>query len=231
MDDYVRVRFNCIERVHFFGQKPELAPLTPKEISFLGGVATAWNGLKAYMMDQGTGNREFREGATERLLMVKEIWAMNRRIADIARSIAEEGVDPGMAEKFRLPRDNRTYLLAAITALAFADQVEQYEALFTERNLAPTFLDDLRGHVTAFETASGIRVGGLAVQTTGTAGLELLAKDGLKNVRMLRPLIREKLKNQPALQAAWDLAARVAKRGSVEDPVEPPPPPPEGSGS
>jgi hypothetical protein len=48
----------------------------------------------------------------------------------------------------------------------------------------------------------------------GTAGLELLAKQGLKYVRLLRPLISEKLKNNPALQASWKLVSRVASSGS-----------------
>jgi hypothetical protein len=229
MDDYVKRIFNCAERVHFFGEKPELAPLSPKETTFFAGVTTAWTGMKAYNVDQGTGNRGFREGAAERRLLVDAMRSMNRRIADLAKSIAEEGVDPGIAEKFRLPRKNGTYLVVAGTALGFADEAEPIEALFTERGMEATFVADLRALVTEFETASGVRVGGLAVQTTGTAGLKQLAKEALKFVRLLRPVISEKLKGQPAVQAAWLLASRVAKRGTVEAPATPPEPP--GSGS
>src|SRR5688500_15203373 len=73
------------------------------------------------------------------------------------------------------------------------------------RRTASSSGDDRRGMVTARETASGIRVGGLAAQITGTAGLNQLTRDGLKYVRLLRPLISEKLKNEPALQAAWKM--------------------------
>ena len=221
MKNYELRVFNCAERSHFFLQKPEVGVLTAKEMVFATSLAAAYTGLKSYFVDQGAGNRGFREGAAERRLLVSAMVAMNRRIADLAKSVAEEGVDPGMAEKFRLPR-NRTHLNVASTALGFANEAEPIEALFTERGMEATFVDDLRGLVTAFETASGVRVGGLAVQTTGTAGLALLTVDALKHVRLLRPLISEKLKNQPALQAAWKMAARVAKRGAAEVPATPP---------
>jgi hypothetical protein len=231
MNDYELRVYNCVERSHFFVQKPELLPLTAKETAFATALGAAYTGLKAYAVDQGTGNRGFREGAAERRLLVHAMWAMNRRIADLAKSIAEEGVDPGITEKFRLPGKNHAYLVVASTALGFANEAEPIEALFTERGMEATFVDDLRGLVTAFETASGVRVSGLAVQTTGTAGLKQLTTDGLKYVRLLRPLISEKLKNQPALQAAWTMAARVARRGTVEVPLTAPVPAPSGSGS
>jgi hypothetical protein len=229
-NDYTRRRFNCVERVHYFGQKPELAPLTPKEVTLFAGVTASWTGLKAHDVAQGTGTRGFREGAAERRLLVGAIWAMNRRIADMAKSIAEEGEEPGIAEKFRLPRGNRTYQMVASTGLGFANEAEPIKALFIERGMEATFVTDLRAMVTEFETAAGVRVGGLAVQITGTAGLAQLAREGLKFARLLRPLINEKLKAQPALQAAWQLASRVAKPGAVEVPVTPPPATP-GSGS
>lgn len=232
MTKYVRVRFNCIESVHLFGQKPELLPLTPKETALFAGVETAYDGLKSSMVDQGSGNRGFREGAAERRLLVHEIWDMCRRISDIAKSIAEEGVDPGMEEKFRLPHKNRTFLKVAATALGFADDAEPIVALFTERGLEATFVADLRAKVTAFETASGTRHSGLSVQTTGTFGLNLLARQGLKFVRLLRPVIAEKLKNNLPLQASWKLAARVASGGSSPAPAGGGTgQPPEGSGS
>ena len=103
-NDYIRRYFNCVERVHYFGQKSELAPLSPKETTFFAGVTTAWTGLKGHDVLQGMGERGFREGTAERRLLVGAIWKMNRRIADIAKSIAEEGVEPGIAEKFRLPQ-------------------------------------------------------------------------------------------------------------------------------
>jgi hypothetical protein len=230
MRNIVRVRFECIEGVHLFRLKPEMAPLTPKETTLFAGVETAYHGLKDYLVDQGTGNRAYREGAAARRLLVYEMWAMSRRISDIARSIAEEGADPGMAEKFRLPRANRTYLTVAAIASGFADAAEPLLALFTERGMEATFVADLRAKVTAFETASATRARGLSVQTTGTAGLLLLAKQGLKFVRLLRPVITEKLKNNPALLASWKLVSRVASTASVAVPTGGEEQPPEGSG-
>ena len=230
MDDYERRLFNCIERVHFYGAKPELAPLTPKETTLFAGVTSAWNGMKNWNADKGTGNRNFREGCNERRRIIGLLSAMNRRIADMAKSIALEGVKPGLAERFRLPR-NRTYDVVVATAQGFAAEAEAEEALFIERGMPATFIADLEALIPQFVAAGGTRLGGLSVQTTGTAGLKILAKQGLKFVQLLRPIIREKLNAQPALQAAWNLAARVARRGATEPVTTPPPSPPESGGS
>ena len=149
-NDYIRRYFNCVERVHYFGQKTELAPLSPKETTFFAGVTAAWTGLKGHDVAQGTGTREFREGASNRRLLVGAIWTMNRRIADMAKSIAEEGVEPGIAEKFRLARGNRTYQTVASTGLGFANEADPIKALFIERGMEATFVTDLRALVTEF---------------------------------------------------------------------------------
>ena len=229
MNDNVRRVFNCTERVHFFGAKPELAPLTPKETTLFAGVTAAWNGMKNWSADQGSGNRGFREGCDERRRLIGLIRGTNRRIADIAKAISLEGVEPGMAERFRIPNTD-TYDVVVATAQGFAAEADSVEALFTERGMSATFIADLEALITEFQTASGTRVDGLSVQTTGTAGLELLASQGLKFVQLLRPIIREKLKAQPALLAAWNLAARVARRGAAEPVATPPPPESSGSG-
>jgi hypothetical protein len=230
MEDYTRRRFNCVERVHFYAGKPELAPLTPKETTLFAGVTAAWNGMKTWNVDQGMGNRGFREGCAERRRLISSMSSMNRRISDLAKSIALEGVNPGLAERFRLPR-NRTYDVVIATAQGFAAEADSVEALFIERGMPATFIADLEALIPQFQTAGGTRVDGLATQTAGTAGLELLARQGLKFVRLLRPIIREKLQSQPALQAAWNLASRVAARGAAEPAGTPPTPPPESSGS
>jgi hypothetical protein len=233
MTNYQMRVFNCMESSVHFLQKPEVLPLTPKETSFATPLAAAYAGVKLHLVDQGVGNRGFREGALERFGMVDAIASMNRRIADIAKSIAEEGVDPGLAEKFRLPR-RRNYLTVVGTGLGFADEAEPIEALFTERGMEATFVADLRALVTEFETASGVRVNGRSVQTTGTAGIAQLTREGLRYVRLLRPLIHERLKTNVPLQTAWGMAARVANRETEVTPSTPPPdpvpvPPPSGS--
>jgi hypothetical protein len=219
MTNYELRVYNCIEASVHFLQKGEVLPLTPKESSFATPLAAAYAGIKAYLVDQGVGNRGFREGASERLRIVRAIRSLNRRISKIAKSIAEEGVEPGIAEKFRISHKVRTQMMAVSTGLGFAAAAEPIAALFVERGMEPTFVAEMRALVTAYETASGRRVSGLAVQTTGTAGIAQLTREGLRYVRMLRPLLHERLKNDVPMQTAWEMASRVARRGTVETPA------------
>jgi hypothetical protein len=230
MNEYVILRANCAERVHFFGEQPELAPLSAKETALFTSLTTTWTALKAAAVRQGAGNRVFHDGTLERRLIASELRAGCREIAEVAKAIELEGVMPGISERFRMPR-RPTYAVLIATAEDFAAGADPIKALFIERGLAATFVDDLEGLVADFGASSGTRFGGLSNQTEGTAGLEVLADAALKLVQQLRPIISAKLKNQPALLAAWKLASRVESRGTGAESVTPPAPEPPGSGS
>jgi hypothetical protein len=65
-----------------------------------------------------------------------------------------------------------------------------------------------RAQVTAFRGATGVKIEGVTDHVAGTAGLEVTARAGLTAVRTL---MRVHLKTEPALLAAWNLAARVER--------------------
>ena len=240
MENRIKVHYNCIGRVHYISLDPELLPLTPAETPLFAGVTTAWNQLKSWAMGQEGGKRAFHEGVFERVGAVHLLRKDMVAITEMARSIELSGADPGISERFRMP-ERRSYASMVASAEAFAEAAEAAKALFTARGMAATFVDDLEAKIALVEGGAGIRAGGLTRLNSGTAGLRIAAKQGMEYVRQLRPMVRARLKDKPALAAAWNLACRVESRSSVGSP---PPgddsggsgsggttPPPSGSGS
>jgi len=233
MQKILKSQFNCIERVHLISLDDDFLPLTAAETPLFAGVTAAWTELKDWAADQEGGKRGFREGSLERRLAARALRKSMLEIAEMARSIELSGVDPGIAERFRMPAQH-TYAALFASANAFAEAAEAAKALFIARGLAPTFVTDLTALIAVFGTGSGERGNGLTRWTTGTAGVAVAAKKGMDFVRQLRPMVRARLKADPALAAAWDLAARVASPGTIgtgETPAPTAPPSGGGSGS
>jgi hypothetical protein len=239
MENRIKVHYNCIGRVHYISLDPELLPLTPAETPLFAGVTTAWNQLKSWALGQEGGKRAFHEGVFERIGAVRLLRQDMVAIAEMARSIELSGVDPGISERFRMP-SKRTYATMVASAEAFAEAAETAKALFTARGMAATFVDDLEAKIALVGGGEEARAGGLTRQNSGTAGLRIVAKQGMDFVRQLRPMVRARLKDKPALAAAWNLACRVESRSSVGSPPDEgsggsgsggTTPPPSGSGS
>ena len=224
MNDRIKVHYNCIGRVHYISLDPELLPLTPAETPLFTGVTTAWTQLKDWALGQEGGKRAFHEGVFERRAVARDLRKSMLDIAEMARSIELSGADPGISERFRMPA-KRAYATLVASAQSFAEAAEEAKALFTARGFAATFVDDLEAKIAMFDAGDGTRASGLTRQNSGTAGLRIAAKVGMDCVRQLRPMVRARLKDKPALAAAWDLACRVEARNSVGSP-----PPGDGSG-
>jgi hypothetical protein len=224
MEIKIKRETDSMERVDLFGKREDVT-LTPKLSGLFTNLGTKLTQLRNWGSSQVSGEQGQSAGVVERRLLVKDIRGDVREIADIAKSMEEEG-QVGMAELFRYPRYS-TYEALLFTAESFADRAQPMVAEFTARGLAATFVTDLRALITAFRAATDVKHGGRADRSAGTAGLAATAAAGMKIVRMLRPLMRVHLKADPALLAAWNLAARVErppKRAKTEEPpVENPP--------
>ena len=210
----------CVDQ---FGKKPELV-LTSTETPHFATVATNLAAARSFGTEQVSGRSGYREGAAERQGLASDIYKLLRRMANMAKSMEEEG-DIRAAERFRLPPKS-TYEALLATAESFKDKATPMAAAFVARGFAATFLDDLDAKITALGVATGLKVEGGADQVAGTAGLDHFVRAGMKAVRILRPIMREHLKDDPALLAAWNSAARVA-RSAKKEPVEMPAPAPE----
>lgn len=197
----------CIGRVVVFGDRDDVTFGT-KETALFTSLVPIKVALTASGSQQAGGNRGFREHANERAVAAKSARTLMRDIAEIAKSLAERGEDIGANEAFRMP-PNTSYARLASAALAFVDLVEPRKALFIERGLAATFVEDLEGMIATLSSAGETTGTSLSRQVGGTAGLEILANDGMKIVRELRSILRLKLRNTPGLLAEWESVARV----------------------
>jgi hypothetical protein len=215
MNLYVKFRFEAVERVHFFGEKPELVR-TPAETPLFTSITATWTAMKNWGVDQVGGNQGFRAGALERRIARDTILESMREISDMAMGLAVAGTLPAGGEMFRMPR-SRTFVHVAAAAQAFADAAEPVKALFIAGGLPATFVEDLEALLPTLDTATGARQTSLFDQTAGTAGLKALADEGLRLIQQLRPMMRTHLKNQPALLEAWNLASRVSRRRDGEE--------------
>ena len=218
MKTQIKLEMEAMDRVDLFGKKPELT-LTPKLTGLFATVGTYLTALRNWGEEQIAGLQDRQAGVVQRRILAKDIRSRLLEISDVAKSMEEEG-DVGTAELFRYPV-RATYETLILTAETFAERAQPIVAQFTDRGLAATFVTELRAQITAFRDATGVKNGGRATRAAGTAGLAATAAAGMKAVRTLRPLMRVHLKAQPALLAAWKLAARVeraARAAAVETP-------------
>lgn len=197
----------CVGRVVAFGGRPDLT-FTAKETALFTSLAPIKTALSTAAAKQSTGNRGFRENANERVFAATSLRSMLRDIAEIAKSLAERGEDVGAKEAFRMP-PHSSYANLAAAAQAFVDLVEPRKVLFTDRGLAATFVEDIEARIATLSAAGADRDTDLGSQVGGTAGLEILAKQGMAIVRELRSIMRVKLRLTPGLFEEWHSIARV----------------------
>ena len=222
MQNYIKLVAEAASRVIVFGNKDDVT-FQPKEVSLFTLVGAGWTALQAAGTSQADGGRGFREGTKERRFARKDLRDAMRDISEIAKAIDEEGVDVGMAERFRLPPHSLNYIAMAMVARAFAEAAEPRKALFIERGLAVTFVEDLSALIALVEGAADTREEGRGAQVGGTSALESVARDTLRHIRQLRSILRVRLRDNPALLAEWMTAARVHSAGSSAPAATPPP--------
>ena len=206
MNTKVKLGSEAIDRVDLFGKREDLT-LTPKLTGLFTTLGVTRTTVRNWGTEQVSGDQDQSAGVVERRLLAKDIRSNVRDIADIAKSMEEEG-QAGMVELFRFP-PRSTYEALMLTAESFAARALPMVAEFTARGLAATFVTELRAQVTAFRGATDVKHGGRADRTAGTAGLAATVAEGLKTIRTLRPLMRVHLKANPALLEAWNLASCV----------------------
>ena len=221
MKKIITRKSECVGRVVAFGGRTDIV-FTPKETELFTNLAAIKTALYGAGAQQSGGNRGFREHANEREFAAATTRTLMRDIAEIAKSLAERGEDVGAAEAFRMPPKG-SYVKLAAAAQAFHDLVEPRKALFIERGLAATFVEDMEALIATLNSAGDTTGTERARQVGGTAGLDILADNGLAIVRELRAIMRVKLRSNPALHAEWASLARVHTNAPAEGNEEPAP--------
>jgi hypothetical protein len=139
-----------------------------------------------------------------------------------ARAMALD--DPGLENKFRIPR-NASDQEVLNAARAFLTDATPLAAEFIRHEMPPDFLDDLRAAIADMEQVITERNHSREDRITSTASLGLIIAKGIKLVKQVNAVVHNKYRNDPATLAAWVSASHIERRKSKPSPPDAPPPP------
>jgi hypothetical protein len=146
-------------------------------------------------------------------------------IEAISRTAKAMALDtPGLEDKFRLPRSPNDAALLH-TARAYLSDAQPLKPEFLKFAMPDDFLEDLQADIAAFETASSTKNSATANHLSATAGIDESLAKGLKAVRQLKAVVKNKYRNNPAKLSVWASVSHV-ERASGKPEVELPPGPP-----
>ena len=132
---------------------------------------------------------------------------------------------PGLETKFRMPRNGTDQAL--ITAgRAFAADAVPLAGEFQKHEMPAHFVDELNADIAALEEAISGRARSRDSPVTATASLDATVERGIKAVRRLHAMVRNKFRDDPAALAAWESASHGARRARTVAPPQPEPPQP-----
>ena len=195
-------------------------PLTPAialATAQIGKIQLSISQLTALGADQDGGGAMRSGSAADRRRIAKSIRKALSRIARVGKQLDQE-LYPGTAQQFRCSTNSYAELMNR--GNAFIDAIGAVKAAFVEHGLPADFDEQLAELLAQFNTA-GVRTnGGLHKQMDGTAGMEESAKKGVKAVRVLDSIMREKLKDDPAELSVW-IKTQQIKSGPTTEEEEP----------
>jgi hypothetical protein len=206
-------------RVDQFCGDPEIV-LPPAGVTLRTELGATITALEQLGSDQVSGQGEKSAGATNRQLTAEDLRKKVRGVSRVAGRLNSE-VHPGVAEKFKMPR-NKAFEVLIITARSFVSElVAPLRAVFAD-HLGEPYLVELETLVTQFDTATDRKSAGLSDQVESTAGLDDAADRGLKIVKRLDAIMVELLADRPAKLAAWKSISRVERRTNPTAPTTTP---------
>jgi hypothetical protein len=134
-------------------------------------------------------------------------------IADAAHSLVLIGT-PGLQGKFLMPRSGGDAALLN-TARAFQTDAAAFSTQFISLGLPATFITQLGTDITDFETAIKTKGAGTGAQAGATGGLENTANKAAIALHVLKTIVPNTYKNDPAKLAEWASASHVEKHTPV----------------
>ncbi len=225
MHNIVKRQIEMLEGVPPFAHKPEII-LNAEATALVGSIETVLASLSTLASNQVTGAAEFHAGTDAKVIYVDQMLVYMRGMSKIARDLPAETY-PGVREKFRLPRQQTSYLAYVAAARSFIEQAGPIKAVFVANGLPADFdeiVTDLAGHL---EDAIEDQKSGLTTQVGSTAGLAAKAREGVKLVRRLDGIFSFQFRNDPVLLPEWqsvshiELPPRRKKDDEPETPAAP----------
>jgi len=134
-------------------------------------------------------------------------------IADAAHSLVLLGT-PGLQGKFLMPRSGGDAALLN-SARAFQTDAAAFSTQFIGLGLSATFITQLGTDITDFETAIKAKGAGSGARSGATGGLEDTANKAAIALHVLKTIVPNTYKNDPAKLAEWATASHVEKHTPV----------------
>ena len=184
-------------------------------------IAAVVDELEGHAAAESTGRSKAREGTAGRASAREAILEGLRILRRTARSMSYS--TPGLEEKFPAPhkQDGQELLNTARSALAAALPLK---AEFLRREVPESVLQDLEADIAAYQTALTGQNTGRDESLTAAASIDGAVGRGLDALRELDPIVRNKLRDNPALLAAW-LGAKRTERATRRNNKHAPPTP------
>jgi hypothetical protein len=227
MDDLENRRREMFMRVHGFGaaRSTDFAPTTLVGQLFID-LAGIISELNQHATAQATGLGGAQQGTSTRAVARQALRDDLRAINRTAEAIAQDV--PGFDDQFRVPPvgNDQNLLHAARAILANA---APESARFISHELPADFLGDLSTAITNFETAMNHQSTSVGTHVSAGAAIDAAIAEGLKIVKKLDAIVRNKYANDPATLAEWTSASHTERgpkrRQSPSSSPSPPAPP------
>lgn len=214
MNHHERRRYDMFIRVAQFGadNAADFPPGSVGATQFaeVGAVVTR---LQELLGDQSEGfsdaRFEYQNKDTARENLREEIVDINRT----ARSMVY--LVPGIDTMFRMPRNATDADLLAV-GRAFHQNSEQYNDQFVEYGLPANFRNELQAAIDAFEASLATPGTAVDEQVAATAEIGSVVKRGMRAVRILKGVVKNKYRNNVGKLAAWLSASHIEKAPKKE---------------
>lgn len=171
---------------------------------------------------QSSGHGAARAGTSAKRAARMEVRERLVEIRETARAL-EESI-PGVSDKFRIPRGNGDQALIN-SARAFVSAATPIKNDFLQREMPASFLEDLTAAINTFESAVNDKNTNTEKRISATAAINQGLERGVKLVRELDSIVRNKFRKDAAILAAWTSASHI-ERPPRKKPVQATPPPP-----
>jgi hypothetical protein len=219
MNEVETRKYEMLARVRDFGVRNASAfPAGAFAADLFAQVGTVIDRLSSHSVAQAAGGGAAREGAANRRLARKTLRDDLEAMGRTARIISVRL--PNVGEKFRLPITERDQALLD-SARAFAADARPLAAEFALHEMSATFFAKLDADIAEFEQSLAEQRGGREARIAATAAIGATLASGLRSVRQLDTVIRNKFAGDSVTLMAWASARRV-QRTSRSQRVQPP---------
>jgi hypothetical protein len=218
VDDHER-----LARVTEFGI-PRTAdfPPTTEGGQLFADIAVVVEEVDTFAAAQSASLSAGRESTASKTAANKTLRAKLKMISVTADSMAVD--EPAVKSMFLMPsgKGDQVMLNAARGYLANATP---RKTEFIKKEMPTDFLTALEAAITQLQEDMSAKRRDTEARVTARAGLKTTLKRGLKDLRKLDPIVRNKYHDDPVTLAAWDSASRPARHARKPKSAPPPAPP------